>query len=107
MGRIPAFLYNDLPWVPYQGSNISVETYGFSAGLTASENTLPDLVHKFKNLTSDEYHEKLNKLREVRYHYTYPGVVHEIEQLIHDPFGPDGGHLRCTVHPHTERCCGR
>ncbi len=107
MGRIPAFLYNDLPWVPYQGSNISVETYGFSAGLTATENTLSDLVHKFKNMTVNEYHEKLSKLREVRFHFTYPGVVHEIEQLIHDPFGPNGGNLRCTVHPHTERCCGR
>eukprot|EP01035_Chromulina_nebulosa_P017912 gene17912-23532_t len=40
MGRVPIFLYDDIPWVPYQ-----------------------------------------------------------------DPFGVNGGNLRCINHPRTERCC--
>ncbi len=107
MGRIPVFLYSDLPWIPYMGSNISVETYGFSAGLTASENGLRDMVHALKNLTAEEYGRKLANLKEVRRHFTYEGVFRQLDEFLRDPFGPSGGHLRCTRHPNTERCCGR
>jgi hypothetical protein len=43
MGRIPVFVYSDLPWVPYQGSlNSSIEQYGYLAA--ASE--IPQLVDR-------------------------------------------------------------
>jgi hypothetical protein len=106
MGRIPVFLYNDLHWIPYFGSNISIETYGFMGGLTASENTLIDLVHQLHNMTSEEYEAKLHRLHEVRPHFTYPGILHQIELFLRDPFGPKGGYITCTKHPRTERCCG-
>jgi hypothetical protein len=29
IGRIPAYLYDDIPWIPYEGTNASIETFGF------------------------------------------------------------------------------
>lgn len=107
MGRIPVFLYNDLPWIAYQGSNISIETYGFSAGLTSTHNDLKEMVHVLKNITTEDYNRKLVHLKNVRQYFTYAGVFHQLDEFLRDPFGPNGGHLRCVKHPHTERCCGR
>lgn len=105
MGRIPVFLYNDIPWIPYQGSEFSIETYGYVAGLTGSENTLVELVQNLSKLTADEYAAKLYRLSEVRHAFTYHGILHEIDMFLREPFGETGGHLRCTQHPKTERCC--
>ncbi len=106
MGRIPVWLYNDLSWAPYQGSNISIETYGFSAGLTATENTVADMVHQLKNITAEQYSRKMAALKYVRYYFTYLGLFQQVNEFLRDPFGPQGGFLTCTKHPHTERCCG-
>ncbi len=105
LGRIPVFLYNDIPWIPYLGSNYSIETYGFVAGLTATENTLVELVSNLSTLTSETYRSKLDKLHEVRHMFTYNGVFHEVDLFLKDPFGKHGGHLTCAQHPKTERCC--
>jgi hypothetical protein len=106
MGRIPVFLYNDLPWIPYQNTSISVETYGFSAGWTSAENTLLEMLYKLKNMTTIEYNNKIEILKNIRFYFTYPGVIKQLEMFFHDPFGSNGGNLRCTVHPKEERCCG-
>jgi hypothetical protein len=106
MGRIPVFLYDDHPWIPYLGTDCSVETFGFRAGLYDKNNTIETLVHQMKNLTEDELNSKLQKLYEIRSMFTYEGLFHEFELFINDPFGLEGGHLVCTIHPHTERCCG-
>jgi len=99
------FLYNDLHWIPYYGSNASIEVYGFVAGSTSKENTLKELVHQLHNLTTEQYEQKLTGLREVRTLFTYEGMFHQVDLFLRDPFGPHGGHLRCTKHPNTERCC--
>ena len=49
---------------------------------------------------------KIDILTEAREHFTYTGVLKQIEALMNDPFGPNGGYLRCIDHPRTERCCG-
>ena len=49
---------------------------------------------------------KIDILTEAREHFTYAGVLKQIEALMNDPFGPNGGYLRCIDHPRTERCCG-
>jgi hypothetical protein len=76
-------------------------------GLTQTENTLPDLVRRIKNMTEEEYQQKLHNLENIRRYFTYPGIVHQIEAFLRDPFGENGGFIRCTKHPRTERCCGR
>lgn len=105
MGRIPIFLYNDVAWIPYQGSNISVETFGFSAGMTMTNNTIPAAITRACTLSESEYGRKIELLADARYHYTYQGLINQINMFLRDPFGPRGGNLRCIDHPKTERCC--
>ena len=57
------------------------------------------------NLTDERFAEKLEALQAVRYYFTYPGVMHQISDFLQDPFGPNGGYLRCTLHPKAETCC--
>eukprot|EP01039_Chlorochromonas_danica_P004126 gene4126-4525_t len=103
LGRIPVFLYNDIPWIPYQGTKFSVEYYGYVAGLTSKENTLISLVKNISELSEEDYQVKLSHLHHVRQAFTYPGIFHEFDLFLRDPFGSHGGHLRCVKHPRTER----
>ena len=141
MGRIPVFLWDDVPWIPYQGSEISIEHFGYQRGLHKhSDQIIPpeaaenyhEIHHKVKtievevslhSLVKELEEVKMNKekqqklhdaVKNVRYHYTYPGVLHAIEKFIADPFdvrgkgsksGNNGNYLRCTLHPREERCC--
>lgn len=107
MGRMPIFLYDDVPWIPYHRTNISVETFGFAARKSEDgANTLRTTLEAVKNLTDLEYRQKLQNLLAVRSHFTYRGVFRQIAMMLQDPFGPNGGHLHCTYHPRNERCCG-
>ena len=38
-------------------------------------------------------------MNSVREHYTMPGVVQQVHKFLKDPFGPDGGELRCAALP--------
>jgi hypothetical protein len=107
LGRVPVFMYNDHPWVPYMGTNFSIETYGFVAGLVdGGANTMVEMVTNLSTVSMHDYKRLQGGIDAVRHAFTYPGVMREIELFLTDPFGVDGGHLRCTYHPHTERCCG-
>jgi hypothetical protein len=107
MGRMPVFLYDDCPWIPYYGTNISAETFGLIARKSEDGvNTLAQVLHTIKNMTDHEYRQKLQHLHSVRSHFTYRGVFRQIAMFLQDPFGPEGGHLTCTYHPRNERCCG-
>jgi hypothetical protein len=90
MGRIPTFLYDDIPWIPYQGSELSVETFGFSS----HTNNIKDTVQLLKNMTDAEYDRRISVMKLVRPFYTYEGVFGEIDKFIGDPFGNSGGHLK-------------
>ena len=108
MGRMPVFLYDDVPWIPYAGTNISAETFGL-VGRKSEDgvDTLEKVLVDIKNMSDHEYRQKLEHLlTTVRAHYTYRGVFRQIAMFLQDPFGPNGGHLRCTYHPRNERCCG-
>ena len=67
--------------------------------------SIPHLVSSVKEmkLNKNVYKSKLAHLHDVRYHYTYDGVMMQIERFLLDPFGPNGGQLRCIPHPNTER----
>jgi hypothetical protein len=43
MGRIPVFLFDDLPWIPYNGTNMSADSFGFVGGLSNHHQTLKEL----------------------------------------------------------------
>ena len=114
MGRVPVFIWDDTPWIPYSGTQMSVEMYGLQSGLHkfttqhipvySEENyadsphkkvktvevevSLASLVKEMEKLKQDkEAMQTMNDaLKEARYHFTYPGVVHAIEKFITDPF---------------------
>ena len=111
IGRLPVFLWDDVPWIPYHGTNLSVEHFGFQRGLKPikgadREISLESLVDEMHSMTEQQYKHKMVRLHDARYHYTYPGVLAQIEKFISNPFDHHhGGQLRCTRHPKTERCC--
>ena len=142
MGRVPVFLWDDVPWIPYQGTDISIEHFGLQCGLhSQAEQVVPVdakanyLRHKHEKVKAIEKDVSLEKLvarmadlkkdiqaygslqrfvTSVRFHYTYDGVIHAIQEFIADPFdirgkgsktGLEGNYLRCTKHPREERCC--
>jgi hypothetical protein len=107
MGRIPVFLYDDVPWIPYEGSDIDVHTFGFAGGLVPYGNhTIIDkTIEKISKLSRAEYQQKMEALKNVRRFYTYQGVFEQFEKFLVDPFGAKGGCLRCIDHPRTEKCC--
>ena len=107
MGRMPVFLYDDVPWIPYEGTNISASTFGLVARKSNDgADTLAAMMDRIRNMSDTEYRQKLQHLQAIRHHYTYRGVFRQIALFLNDPFGPDGGHLTCTYHPRNERCCG-
>lgn len=91
-----------LPWIPYLGTNISVEHFGFYAVLGYHNATIAKMIDDIANTTAEEFYRRLEYVKEVRDYYTYEGVLKEILDFMSDPFGPKGGHLRCTVLPSTE-----
>lgn len=103
LGRVPVFLWDDYPWIPYLGTNLSAEVIGLSAGLRVPGHPLREMVERIHNMTAAEEAAKLALVREARWHFTYPGLMHQFESFMLDPFGPRGGNLRCSEHPRTEK----
>lgn len=95
LGRVPVYLYDDKEWLPYMGSNISVTEIGFSGGM----GRLGVLAKRLKETKDDEFHKLESKVALAREHYTLEGTIKQIEKFIADPFGPQGGELRCTQVP--------
>lgn len=58
MGRLPIYLYDDYLWLPYIGTNKSVETFGFAARLQE----VPEVVRRIKEMTAEEFQRRLAKV---------------------------------------------
>lgn len=98
IGRVPVYMYDDHPWLPYEGTNISISTFGFSGQMGHMRETAKNM----KALTDVEYRGFLQNVKNVREHYTYEGVMRQIEVFFRAPFGANGGHLRCAKLPDRE-----
>ncbi len=107
MGRIPIFLYDDLPWVPYNGTLFSVENFGFLGGLNHPEHDITKILQDIKSMPDKIYHQKLHYLKHARYFYTYDGVFQQIYYFMQAPFNNSMSLLRCQPYPRTERCCDK
>ena len=55
-------------------------------------NEVVRFMNKATNITTQN---KLKKVREARHLYTYAGLLEQIDKWFFDPFGPEGGYLRC------------
>ena len=92
IGRIPAYLYTDIPWVPYVGSDIDLYSIGFVFHFFNIE----ELVDRLSHIRKDVLPMKMNKIMLAREYYTYAGVINQMELFFKDPLGPNGGYLRCS-----------
>jgi hypothetical protein len=113
MGRVPVYLWDDVPWIPYAGTSIRIEFFGLR---NLAEKHMPQgLVRRLYDLKVNKretYSKLLQAVKEVRHFYTYKGVMEQIEHFMADPFdirgkgtktGTAGNYLRCIKHPRTER----
>jgi hypothetical protein len=98
IGRIPAYIYDDYSWLPYQGTELALSGFGFSGKM----GSLRQLAKEMKSSTEETFIDKMQRLLEVREHYTLGGVIKQIELFLKDPLGPKGGQLRCTRVPDKE-----
>lgn len=102
MGRLPIYLYDDICWFPYEGTNKSIETFGFMAKV----GDIPQVIKHIANMSESEYQQRVKHMLDIREDYTYHGVMLQIAKFIYDPLGQNGGDLRCHAHPRNLVCCG-
>jgi len=114
MGRVPVFLWDDVPWIPYAGTSIRIETFGLQQKEKPRYTNLAKRMELLKNKRHAEYKALEHGVKSVRHFYTYDGVMQQIERFIADPFdmrgkgsktGLEGNYSRCATHPHSEWCC--
>jgi len=92
MGRVPVYLYDDRPWLPYEGTKLD-PTY---LGLVAQSGHFNKLLKTIASFGNDTVTERLQRVKDARFYYTYEGVIEQIHLFIRDPHGPNGGFLRCA-----------
>eukprot|EP01041_Mallomonas_annulata_P014327 gene14327-30500_t len=101
IGRIPVYLYDDVPWIPYAGTNVSVEAFG----LIGQMGNMVGLVSQLVSVSRSELDvvHRLEMVRQANEYYTYEGVLKQIELFLSDPLGPKGGYLRCSPVPDKDK----
>ena len=93
MGRVPVLTYKDEPWIPYRGSNISVEYIGIIT--KSSDKGAEELINVMKSLKLSRVFEMIERVQLARYYYTIEGVLEQMKLFFTDPLGPNGGALCC------------
>lgn len=95
-GRAPIYVYDDVAWLPYTGTNSSIEKYGMSI---SNLNDMKGLAQFLSNVTDAKYREIADVVLKMREDFTYRGVMKNIDLFLKDPLGPNGGLLRCSAVP--------
>jgi len=96
IGRVPVYLYDDAPWLPYEGSIASAASIGFVGQL----GNLRTLLEQLKKVNNDTLAGKLRAVEAARKMYTMEGVLDQIGLFFSDPLGARGGLLRCSIRDH-------
>lgn len=102
VGRIPVYIYNDVPWVPYVGSPLSVYELGYVGRVRHLEPLIKHLaqIKHDQHSTNNEIQQKLMKVKAARDAYTYPGVLHQMELFFEMPFSRQHSALVCSHELH-------
>ena len=112
MGRVPVFLWDDAPWIPYAGTSISIDTLGFQHAQKPQYSKLIEQLKALKTNKHGAYRKLSQAVKEVG--HFYQGIMEQIEHFIADSFdvrgtgtrtGVAGNYLRCSKHPRSVRCC--
>ncbi len=90
IGRIPAYMYDDMRWLPYVGTNASVEAFGFSSGRPFGS-MVQAMSASLKDPT--DFNRRMEAVKANRHFYTYKGVMEQLELFFQDPMGEHGGLL--------------
>ena len=90
IGRIPVYMYDDMRWLPYIGTNASVEAFGFSSG-----RPFRAMVQAMAKCIKDpaDFDKRMEAVKVSRKYYTYAGVMEQLELFFKDPMGKEGGLL--------------
>ena len=64
-------------------------------GYVVRSNSMREVVEVVRKSTNESTVKKLEKVRQARHLYTYSGLLDQIEKWFTDPFGDNGGYLRC------------
>jgi hypothetical protein len=97
IGRIPIYLYDDTPWIPYQGSDVSIERFGYIATFGQS---IDEVVEGIKYSNESDLMSRVTYVKDVREYYTYLGVLNQIRLFLMTPNGSEGASkLKCTRVP--------
>jgi hypothetical protein len=99
IGRIPVYMYDDIPWLPYSGTNISISQFGYVAGKHNYEEIAKTIQIHSRDIT--EIKKRLLEVKRIREHYTYEGVIAQLEMFFKCPLGENesGGQLKCHELP--------
>lgn len=94
LGRIPVYLYQDYPWLPYEGTDVSPAALGL-----LSRGGLDRMTSLYREMTrllgSTELIEKyLERVSGAHWLYTNEGLLSQMELFFADPFS--AGYLRCS-----------
>ena len=115
LGRIPVYIYDKLPWLPYEGTEFSLER----VAIVGKEEDIDRIVSRYriwKDLghgsadqeytilsrivsiaqSAEKVEKYLRAIRRASAVYRYRGVMEQIARFFRDPFGPYGGYLRCS-----------
>lgn len=97
-GRAPIYVYDDYSWLPYSGTNSSIEQYGMSV---SNHDSMDNLARRLSMINDTVYREiYIPKLLRLREDFTYSGVIRQIAKFIENPLV--GGLLRCTRIPNSQ-----
>lgn len=97
MGRLPVYMFDDVPWLPYIGTNASIDNLGWVA-----YRPYRTLVNRLAQTSDEEITRKLEAVKKYRSAYTYEGVLDQLELFFKEPLGqsnPDCFIRRCVPLP--------
>ena len=98
LGRVPVYVYLDHPWLPYEGSDISVERLG----LYGSVRQIGQILRSLARMNESEVRRMESHVARAAEHYTYNGLMKQIDLFFQHPFdmthGHRGGYLACSAY---------
>ena len=95
-GRLPAYLYDDIKWIPYEGTEASIHNFGFvGRGPCSLAEMVDEMTYSLRDAGGTNH--RLRGVKDIRHHYTYGGVLAQIELFFKYPLKEDvkGSYLRC------------
>ena len=87
IGRIPVYVYDDIPWIPYPGSPAGCDALGIVLKCTEGPSRVcENCEHSY--CKPSKISAMMNALERFRSEYTYKGVIRQLELFFRDPPTP-------------------